>query len=98
MKTRTHNEYFRPVKDKKCQCGTKASDHPDGVWSWGEYVGGKWRNVMRVCFRCWYFRALPTLVNHKADCGCAFNLVGYRTKLPFWISIPEVTVCEKEPS
>ena len=82
---RRHNEYFRTVSlggRKSCpNCGEKL-DAGEKIWSWGEYVRGKWRTVRHLCKKCWK----PTeraLFSHKMQCGCEFNLVGYQgEKLP----------------
>ena len=73
-KVRTHNEYFRCVAPTKCpSCGSKRVQ----VWSWGEYVHGKWNTVMHFCDNCIDREVEPRLLEHAAECGCTFALVGY---------------------
>jgi hypothetical protein len=86
-KARQHNEYFKLIVKRTCSCGQKKTE----VYSWGEYVCGKWRTVDYVCQSC-FPQVVNRLQSHKDDCGCEFNLVGYRGQaLPQWLALPEVT-------
>lgn len=72
-KTRSHNEWFRTVSKTTCECGQRKTS----VWSWGQYVIGKWHNVMQFCDACVDTRVRDLLMGHGGDCGCEINLVGY---------------------
>jgi hypothetical protein len=89
-----HNEWFRTVSlngRKSCpSCRAKLAEG-ERVWSWGEYVIGKWRTVMHFCKECYTTDVVPPLQRHLDDCGCAFNFIGYQgEKLPEWLTPPVV--------
>jgi hypothetical protein len=72
-----------------CECGAKKAE----VWSWGEYVVGKWRTVDWFCEACFADRVKGRLLAHAAPCGCSFVLEGYRgTTLPAWLTLE--TACD----
>lgn len=90
---RQHKEWFKAIAKRTCTCGQKKTD----VFSWGEYVSGKWRTVDYVCQSC-FPQILKRLQSHKNDCGCEFKLVGYRGQaLPEWLVIPSQSVCPVNP-
>jgi hypothetical protein len=84
MKPRNHNEYFRPITKKRCDCGERTQ-----VWSWGEYIHGKWHTVKHFCEHCYNREVRERLVEHSDDCGCTISLVGYHCQLPEWLSLEE---------
>lgn len=89
---RTHNEYFRSVQAggrKSCpSCKAKLS-FGELIWSWGEYVVGKWRTVTHFCHGCWPEHQAK-LTAHRAECGCNFVLVGYQgEQLPTWLTLDD---------
>ncbi len=86
-KLRQHNEYFSLIKKTTCSCGQKKTQ----VFSWGEYVKGKWHTVDYICQTCFPDKA-KRLQAHKDDCGCNFSLVGYQgQKLPSWLVLSDIT-------
>lgn len=90
MKPRNHNEWFRPIdRPKHCpHCGAHAQ-----VWTWGEYVRAKWRNVDHFCQHC-FARIREQLNAHAGPCGCTITLVGYHCELPAWLTLKtEVKPC-----
>lgn len=92
-KQRLHREWFRPVlrgNRKSCpSCGEKLRG--EQIWCHGEYVNAKWRNVEDFCRRCWD-GVRAKLLAHAGPCGCQFELVGYHTGLPWWLSLKPRTV------
>lgn len=91
-KQRIHNEWFRPVSlgnRKSCpECHAKLSG-AESVWSWGEHVRAKWRTVKHFCKECYPKNVQALLVDHRKDCGCEFELIGYlRIPLPGWLTLP----------
>src|SRR5687768_16636257 len=70
-----HREWFRTVSKTVCPtCGRRKTV----VWTWGEYVTGKWYNVAQFCDGCALATVGPRLIAHARSCGCTFALVGYR--------------------
>lgn len=94
VKVRQHNEYFRTVKAGRKRCPTcKSKLDGEPIWSWGEYIYGRWNTVKHFCKYCAEPMVLIPLRDHAGDCGCQVNLVGYcGEKLPEWLTIE--TVCE----
>ena len=94
IKQREHREWFRPVSlgnRKSCpSCHARLGDS-ECVWSWGEYVCGKWRTVRHFCRECWPL-ARAELNGHAGGCGCRIALVGYHCTLPGWLTL----VCPPE--
>lgn len=93
-KLRVHNEYFRTVSlgnRKSCPtCGHKLASG-ESIWSWGEYVRGKWYTVTHFCQVCWaacpYTSPRARLLAHSTPCGCTFQLVAYSGTLPAWLTL-----------
>lgn len=84
-KIRIHNEWFMPIAKRTCLCGQKKTE----VFSWGEYVIGKWRTVDHFCQSCFVERVAVRLSEHAGPCGCVFALKarsGY--SIPAWIKMP----------
>jgi len=89
MPKQQHNEYFQPIVKTTCECGAKKTQ----VYSWGEYVVGKWRTVSYCCKSCFPVRVLPRLISHAGECGCRFNLVARMGhSLPDWIRMSDTCV------
>lgn len=87
-KTRTHNEYFRPVSlhRKSCpNCKVKL-EVGENIWSWGQYIIGKWRTITHFCKNC-YPEIQRELNNHIDECGCEVEFKGYHCTLPDWLSL-----------
>jgi hypothetical protein len=83
---------------KSCPtCGSKL-EQDEWIWSWGEYVHGKWNTVKHFCKQCYPKEVKQLLIEHRNDCGCNFQLVGYSGEaLPNWLSLPpECTECEDQ--
>jgi len=90
MAIRIHNEWFMPVKVRTCPCGEKKID----VFSWGQYVFGKYRKIDNFCKSCFKTRIIPRLSAHANDCGCLFKVNARATyKIPPWIKLPK-KMCE----
>ncbi len=87
-KQRIHREWFRPVSlgNRKSCPDCHAKLHNDCIWSWGEYVNGKWRTIQYFCRGC-FPSIQERLLWHGEGCGCIFELVGYHCLLPLWISL-----------
>lgn len=89
MKIRQHNEYFRTVSlnnRKSCPNCKKKLDG-ESIWSWGEYIYGKWRTVKYFCRNCFKTEVQNDLNSHTADCGCVVNLCGRGDVLPNWLNL-----------
>ncbi len=67
---KVHNEYFQPIAKRTCPCGRKKTQ----IFSWGEYVAGKFRKIDHFCQDCFSYRVIPRLVNHAEECGCSFRI------------------------
>jgi hypothetical protein len=72
------------VDDKVCECGRRTSNTYRGkpipatercqqVYSWGQYVVGKWRTIYHFCEHCAVERIEAPLSSHIADCGCSVS-------------------------
>lgn len=79
-----HNEWFRTVDDKVCECGRRTSrtyrnkplaesEQCQQVYSWGQYVIAKWRTIYHFCEHCALEKIEPVLSNHIAECGCSVS-------------------------
>jgi hypothetical protein len=97
-KPRSHNEWFRPVARKsRCPSCNRSVPLDETLWSWGEYVSGKWRTVKHFCRECYVEEVQTPLISHTADCGCSVEL---RFKgiipnaVPDWLTLPEPSACE----
>ena len=86
---RVHREWFRSIVKTTCSCGAKKTQ----VFSWGEYICGKWRTVDYVCEACFKPSVLPRLKAHMGECGCSFELVGKGSQLPPWLTMGEMKEC-----
>ena len=87
---RNHNEWFRQVSlgnRKSCPCCKAKLAENESIWSWGEYVSGKWRTVKYFCRNCFEAEVASLLVSHADDCGCLITLVGYHCTLPDWLGL-----------
>jgi hypothetical protein len=94
---RLHNEYFRTVSlggRKSCpNCRTKL-EHGESIWSWGNYIIGKWCTVKYFCWACATEEVLVPLIEHRIDCGCDIALVGYQgEELPKWLRLQKTEQC-----
>ena len=78
LKQRVHKEWFRTVIDrrKSCPCCKVKLSTGESIWSWGEYVCGKWRTVKHFCRECFTDEVQRLLKDHTGGCGCAITLVG----------------------
>lgn len=93
-KDRIHREWFRPIREggrKSCPCCHEKLEG-ESIWSHGNYVNAKWRTVGKFCRKC-FGNIAEHLMEHKAECGCSFELVGYHCVLPRWLRLPRV--CRK---
>ncbi len=96
-KLRIHREWFRTVSlggRVSCpNCKSKVYP-PQHIWSWGEYLYGKWRTVRHFCKEC--FPVIKAdLLQHKLSCGCQFELVAYSgNHLPLWLNLETKPVAE----
>jgi hypothetical protein len=85
-----HNEYFRSVRlggRRSCPCCHSKLRSGEQIWSWGEYVRGKWYTVQHFCQQCWG-EVENRLQGHAFQCRCSFQLVGYGgEQLPAWLSL-----------
>lgn len=90
-KQRIHREWFRTVLcggRKSCpRCGNRLPPN-ESIWSWGQYVRGKWRTITHFCRSCWSGIA-DDLVAHQSSCpdNCEIQLIGYHTDLPDWMAL-----------
>lgn len=86
-KLRQHNQYFRTVTARTCNCGAQYKEGGH-VWSWGEYVRAKWYTVKWFCEKCFHYEVKDLLTGHTDTCGCKVNLVGYQgQQLPEWLTL-----------
>lgn len=99
-KTRQHNEWFRTVSlgGRKscptCKCKLEAGE---SIWTWGEYIRAKWRNIGHFCKHCWEREVAGRLRDHTSDCGCTVNLVMYHAIRPDWMILgDDVRACQHE--
>lgn len=97
-RARQHNEWFRKVSKPVCPCGASVKRHGiESVWSWGEYICGKWRTVDHFCERCFHTSVFVRVSGHTVTCGCMVHLIGYRGEvLPSWLTLK--TACHKDAS
>ena len=89
VKVRNHNEWFRTVllgNRKSCpNCGEKLNG--ESIWSWGEYLYGKWRTVKYFCKHCFPEQVQKPLQEHAGPCGCQITLCGRGDVLPDWLKL-----------
>jgi hypothetical protein len=97
-KQRKHNEWFRPVARKaKCPTCSRPVPQDKTLWSWGEYVYGKWRTVKHFCEECFVEQVQTPLVEHTNGCGCDVELCfkGINPNdIPDWLTLPEHVTCD----
>ncbi len=89
---RTHNEWFRTVSlGNRKSCPTcKAKLEPDeSIWSWGEYVAGKWHTVKHFCKNCFDVEVKQPLYEHSSDCGCTIEPQRRGESFPSWLTLSE---------
>jgi uncharacterized protein (DUF983 family) len=90
-KQRTHNEWFRTVslgKRKSCPNCKQKLDKGESIWSWGNYISGKWHTVLHFCTECFVEKCKQELLKHRDECGCGIELVGYQgEELPEWLNL-----------
>ena len=88
-KIRQHNEYFRSVSlggRKSCPTCYTPLEAGESVWSWGEYLYGKWRTVKHFCKTCAQQAVVQPLTQHAGPCGCVIGLKMYRgEQRPGWL-------------
>lgn len=96
-KQRVHREWFEPIKAggrKSCPACKVRLAPGESVWRWFEYHVARQHNVMHFCRECFPGRVATRLRSHAAECGCTFELTGYRAGLPDWLSLEESKLCE----
>ena len=87
---RTHNEWFRTVMGRRKSCPTCKTKLPTGesIWSWGQYICGKWNTVRHFCRSCYQQECLSHLKTHQDGCGCEISLVPYSgEEMPKWLTL-----------
>lgn len=88
-KDRVHREWFRKISKTTCPCGCKKKE----VYSWGQYIRARWNTVKYFCSEC-FSDIKNDLLDHKGDCGCSFELIGYQgQRLPDWLNLNQ-EACE----
>ncbi len=95
-KLRTHREHFRTVlRGGRKSCSNCKRKLPPGqyIYAWGEYVRATWRTVQDFCRECWP-EIKARLQEHRGECGCTFELVGYHQGLPSWLKLDECPLPE----
>jgi hypothetical protein len=98
-KPRVHREWFKPVSRggrKSCPTCRAKLEPGESIWSWGEYVYGKFRAIRDVCKNCWS-GLVSDLKAHTDDCGCTVELVPYHAAKPAWMTLGE-PICEAPQS
>lgn len=74
---------------KSCpNCKAKLAPY-EYVWSWGEYIHGRWFTVTHFCRECYPVEVKGKLQEHTANCGCKVQLVGKGCNLPVWLQLDE---------
>lgn len=89
-KTRQHNEWFRQISlsnRKSCPTCRQKLTSGESLWSWGEYVHGKWRTVKHFCYKCFHDEVATLLVSHTTGCGCEVNLICREVSKPEWMRL-----------
>ena len=91
-KLRNHNEWFTTVSlggRKSCPlCKAKLGPR-EWIWSWGEYVRGKWRTVKHFCKECYPEEVRKPLLRHTEECGCNVTIVVKHAVRPEWLELEE---------
>jgi len=90
-RNRLHNEWFRTVSlggRKSCPCCKAKLQEGEHIWSWGEYLHGKWRTVKHFCKECFVEEVREPLLKHQAECGCGIAVVctGWEMQ-PEWLTL-----------
>lgn len=95
-KTKVHNEWFRPISlgnTKSCpSCKTKLEEQ-EKIWSWGEYIYGKFNCITHFCKNCFRRRVVSLILGHTDGCGCKIQINTMGNVKPDWLSLPEAEVC-----
>lgn len=92
---RNHNEYFRIVSlGGRKSCPTCKSKLADGqrIWSWGNYIYGRWHTVKHFCRECFEEQVREPLIDHADDCGCSITII-CRDYQPSWLTLEPSEVC-----
>lgn len=100
MKARNHNEWFRTVGlggRKSCPCCDTKLEAGEQIWSWGEYVRGKWQTVKHFCKSCFQAEVADKLRDHQAECDCNITLVAKGCRLPEWLTLKLDCDCDSLP-
>lgn len=85
-KPRTHNEHFRELAKHKCPtCHAGSKSSPVRVFSWGEYIHGKWHTVKHFCSECFLEEVLDQLQDHANTCGCTIQFVTHIHNTPAYL-------------
>lgn len=91
IRVKQRKEYFRSVslgRRKSCPSCHRELDRGESIWSWGEYVHGKWYNITKLCKHCWKERWRDALL--VAYANYEIHLHGYRgEELPEWLTLEE---------
>lgn len=98
MKVRNHNEWFRTVSlgnRKSCPNCRQKLETGESIWSWGEYLYGKWRTVKHFCKNCYNEDVRQKLCSHAAECGCNVTLQ-VKEQAPDWLTLTTDLVSNKE--
>jgi hypothetical protein len=93
QKPRTHNEWFRSVSlgnRKSCPSCKAKLEAGESIWTWGQYLYGKWHNITHFCKNCVLECVVTPLCNHVADCGCKVEFIGKGEALPRWLTFQEL--------
>lgn len=87
---RNHNEWFRTVSlggRKSCPTCREKLEPGESIWTWGEYVCAKWRNVKHFCKLCFSEQVQKPLLAHAGDCGCSITLQIKDWERPAWLTL-----------
>jgi len=90
-KQRNHNEWFREVSlggRKSCPCCRAKLQPGESIWSWGQYVVGKWQTIKHFCKSCFVEEVATELTDHTATCGCTVSLQ-FQSRQPQWLRLPD---------
>ena len=88
---RIHREWFRSVSlsnRKSCPCCRTKLLHNEQIWSWGEYIRGKWHTIRYCCRFCFNDSVRLPLERHATQCPerCEIVITAYAGEtLPSWL-------------